>query len=310
MLYNPIVSFAESTDNKILVKTIDNSDVIKYFKENFSNNSLILSRNGFGENTVVGTPFSVEYQAYNNESSYLFYFPIINNGEITTYAEVDPSYKNDKNAKLTAVGNFYDYEGGLEKLNDGNVYAIINDKKTESVIAISDNKIITLLPWHAGDPSNYEYDTPYKNKETKIVNIMEPIDIDISSLIPKTEEEKAIFEDAQKNGKTVIQRNVDLLGAINKNNRLLVPLRAMADIIDCTVEWDGTDKTAYAKKGNNTVKFKAGSNEYSINDDNYSLDVPAEIYNGRIFVPIRAAVTAFGADIAYNGRNKNIVISY
>ncbi len=295
-------------DNKILIETIDNSEVIKYFVENLSDNSLILSNNGFGENTVVGTPFSVEYQAYNNESSYLFYFPIINNGEITTYAEVNAS--TDKGARLTAVGNFYDYEGGLEKLNDGNVYAIINDKKTFSDIAVSENKVITLRPWHGANASEYEYDTPYKDKETKIVNIMEPIDIDTSSLIPRTEEEIAIFENAQKSGKTVVQRNVDSLGAFNKNNRLLVPIRAMSDILDCTVEWNNADKTACAIKDNNTVIFRAGSNEYSINDDIYSLDVNAEIYNGSMFVPIRGVATAFGADIAYNVRSKNITISY
>jgi len=67
--------------------------------------------------------------------------------------------------------------------------------------------------------------------ETKVVNIMQPIDIDTSPVIPQTEEEKAIFENARKNGKVVVQRNADSIGAINKNNRLLVPLRDIAESI-------------------------------------------------------------------------------
>lgn len=312
ILLPPSILYADNNENSILIKTLDNSEVITFFKESFSENAYILSKNGFGENSAVGTPFSVEFQTYDGENLYLFYFPIINNGKIITYVEVNPYINKNKAARWTAVSKFYDDESDLKQLRDGNIYSIISDKNTFSQIAVSDDKIVVLKPWSGYEITDYDYDysTPYENKETMVVNIMEPIDIDTSSVIPQTEEERTIFENAQKNGKVVVQENIDSLGAINKNNRLLVPLRDIAELIGCTVEWNGAEKIASVKKDNNTVKFKIGSTEYSINGKIHNLDVSAEIYNNKTYIPLRAVSEALGVDIVYNGRGKHVVISY
>jgi len=61
--------FAGEKVDEILIKTIDNTEAINLFKELISGNSGMLSRNGFGSNSKIGTPFSVEYQG---ADSYLF----------------------------------------------------------------------------------------------------------------------------------------------------------------------------------------------------------------------------------------------
>ncbi len=307
--------FAESVGNEILIKTIDNSEAIKIFKEKLFDDYDMLSRNGFGIGSSIGTPFSMEYQEkydgnerYPTKSPdgvnvYLFYFPIIRNGEIITY--VEQTVKEDEVVSW-ATTKWFDGESDLTRLSNGNAYALITDK-TINRIAVSDNDVVILQ----SDPDYpVDYNVPYEGKETKVVNIMEPIDIETSFVIPQTEEERAIFENAQKNGKTIISQNVDELGAINKNNRLLVPLRNIAELIGCTVDWDSNARAAYARKNGNTVKFVIGKTEYSVNDKVYNLDVPAEIYNDKTFIPLRAVSESLGASITYNSATKKITLSY
>jgi len=38
--------------------------------------------------------------------------------------------------------------------------------------------------------------------------------------------------------------------------------------------------------------------------------VPAQIYNDKTYIPIRAVSEALGADITYNVSSKNITLSY
>ncbi len=307
--------FAESVGNEILIKTIDNSEAIKIFKEKLFDDYDMLSRNGFGIGSSIGTPFSMEYQEkydgnerYPTKSPdgvnvYLFYFPIIRNGEIITY--VEQTVKEDEVVSW-ATTKWFDGESDLTQLSNGNAYALITDK-TINQIAVSDNDVVILK----SDPDYpVDYNVPYEGKETKIVNIMEPIDIDTSFVIPQTEEEIAIFENARKNGKTIISQNADELGAINKNSRLLVPLRDIAELIGCTVDWDSNARAAYARKNGNTVKFVIGKTEYSVNDKVYNFDVPAEIYNDKTFIPLRAVSESLGANIAYNNATKKITLSY
>ena len=305
---------AESIKNKILIRTIDNTEAIKIFKNKLNDDWGMLTRNGFGVGSSIGTPFSVEFQErydgtdrYPTKSPdginiYLFYFPIIRDGEIVTYIE---QTVKENGTVSWATAKWFSDESDLTQLSNGKAYALITDK-TINKIAISDNDVVIL----ESDPDYpVDYNVPYEGKETYTVNIMEPIDIDTSFLIPQTEEEKAIFENARKNGKTIISQNADELGAINKNSRLLVPLRSIAELIGCTVDWDNNAKAAYAKKNDNTVKFVIGKTEYSVNDKVYNLDVPAEIYNDKTFIPLRAVSESLGASITYNSTTKKITLS-
>jgi len=312
----PIVLFAENTENKILIKTIDNTEAIKLFQEHLYGDGGMLSRNGFGVGSSIGTPFSVEYQEGYDGSGrnpikspdgvnvYLFYFPIIRDGEIINY--VEQTVREDGFVSW-ATAKWFDGESDLTQLSDGNTYAIVHDKTDTNKIAVSDNNIVVLRsnPYHPID-----YNPPYEGKETKVVNIMEPINIDTSSVIPQTDEERAIFENARKDGKRVILQNADGLGAINKDSRLLVPLRTIAELMGCTVDWDNNERAAYAKKDGNIVKVVIGKTEYTVNDKVYNLDVPAEIYNDRTYIPLRAVSEALGANVTYNNNSKNIILSY
>ncbi len=308
-----VSAYAEA-EKSILIKTIDNTEAIEEFKERFAGDYSMLSRYGFGRNSQIGTPFSMEYQGLGDPSdkyvspdgknTYLFYFPIINDGKIVSYVE----QATDKDGTIHwAVSNFFDGEKNLEQLGDGEVYAVIRDKNYYNELAVSDRKTITL--WHDLD-SPIDYNTPYEGMETKTVNILEPIDIDKSSVIFQTDDENAVFENARANGKTVQVETAETLKTININDRLLIPLRDIAEAIDCKVEWDGSEKAAYVSKNGSTVKFVIGSTEYTVDNEVGILDVPAEIYDGKTYIPFRAAGEALGIEIAYNPESGNITFSY
>ncbi len=303
--------FAESAENEILVKTIDNSEAIKIFKEQVSDNPNsydFLIRMGFESGSSIGTPFSMEYQegGADKENIYIFYYPIINNGKIVNYisnyiTETGPSWESSKwlNKNLTQF-----------QLSNGNPYSIIIDKNFNAV-AVSDNDVVMIQPDSKDSP--IDYDVPYEDKETKVVNIMESV-IDTSSITSfinsQMDNERIILENAEKNNSTIIQKNAVKFGAVNKNNKLLVPLRNITELIGCTiVKWDSSERAAYVKKGDNTVKFVIGKTQYNINDKIYTLDIPAEIYNGKTFIPLSALSEAFDTDTVFNSVTKTITLA-
>lgn len=299
----PKALFAETTENQILIRTLDNSEAINLFRQRVNEDGGMLSRNGFGTNSYIGTPFSMEYQ-YGKPYEYLFYFPIIRDGKIVNYVEQTVWDNGDFTWAVTQFfGNEPDV--GLMHLNDGNVYSLVANSKMDR-LGVSDNgDVVEFVSFNP-----IEYDKPYVGKETTVVNILEPLDIDTSSIVPQTDEERAIIENARENGEFLLTQNIDSIGAINKDDRLLVPFRTVAELIECTVDWDGSEKAAYATKGDNVVKFVIGKSEYSINDETYDFDVPAEIYNDRTYIPLRAVSEALGANVTYNSASKMITLSY
>lgn len=300
----PTAYYADNRTDSILIRTVDSTDAVRRFNNTLKDNWGMVSRGGFGENSYIGNPFTIEYQY---PDTVLFNFPIITNNKITNYIE-QYDYDNDY-ASWNRIPWFFgeNTEYATNQLKDGNVYSIIVDKN-DNILAVSDdNKVIEIF--RTSNPIDYE--PPYEGIDTVVVDIMAPAEnIDTSPIIPQTEEEKAVIEDARKNGKPYSLVNTNSIEAIVENDRLLIPLRNMAEHINCEVDWDPKEKTAYLIKDGTVVKFIIGSSQYYINDEIHYLDTPAKIYNGKTYIPFRSAGDALGINIAYNPHTKNIVFSY
>lgn len=93
------------------------------------------------------------------------------------------------------------------------------------------------------------------------------------------------------------------------NSRTLVPLRSIFEAMGAEVEWDGTTSTAIAKRGSIEVRVTIGANEIYKNGEKISVDVPAQLINGRTLVPARVIAEAFGADVQWNGDGKTVLIT-
>jgi len=92
-------------------------------------------------------------------------------------------------------------------------------------------------------------------------------------------------------------------------DRTLVPLRAIFEALGATVDWDGATQTVTAKKDSDVIKLQIGSNEMTVNGKTVTLEVPAQLINGRTMVPVRAIAEAFGAEVYWDAATRTVKIT-
>ena len=93
-----------------------------------------------------------------------------------------------------------------------------------------------------------------------------------------------------------------------KEGRTLAPIRAILEALGMIVSWDGTTQTATAIKGDITISVTINSNIAIVNGIQKTLDVPAEITNGRTFVPVRFFAEALNMNVDWDGYTKTVII--
>lgn len=74
---------------------------------------------------------------------------------------------------------------------------------------------------------------------------------------------------------------------VNRNGYLLVPLRAIFEALEADVSWEGTTKTAFAKRNGQQLQITVDSPVAFVNTDPTILDTPAELVDNRVMVPLR-----------------------
>ncbi len=294
-----------NADKPILVETQDCSAAIEVIKKDFEEYGLADSIARFQSKELkIGTPFAVECGEKEKPECY-YLFPIINNGIIT--GSIDVEEREDHYMYVAAIAHSGLMTGGDEscwnELKDGNAYIIHRDESTGRVFATSGDKNV-LLSIDYGDDSPVP--API-DAERSVVDITKPLDIRIKTTI--SDEETAIWKKAREDGRTVVTADADKLGAINKNDRLLVPLRAVAEIMGCDTEWEPNTKTAVVN-GIKKAEFTVNKYFYTVDGEILDTDVPAEIIDGKTYIPLRAVSDTMGADIAYNVETKAITLSF
>ena len=97
--------------------------------------------------------------------------------------------------------------------------------------------------------------------------------------------------------------------------RTLVPLRAIADALGCTIEWNVQSQTATIKSPVDTVIFRI--NSYVIvktsvfdnkEDRDIEIDVPPMIIRGRTMVPVRAISEGLDAKVEWVKETNTVII--
>lgn len=92
---------------------------------------------------------------------------------------------------------------------------------------------------------------------------------------------------------------------ININGRLLVPFREIFEAFGILVEWDNQSRTIKATKGSNfKMELKIESKTAIVQGNEVSLDVPAQIINGRTIVPLRFIGESIGAKVEWDVENR------
>lgn len=92
------------------------------------------------------------------------------------------------------------------------------------------------------------------------------------------------------------------------NDRVLVPMRAIFEVLGADVQWDDTTKCATAKKANTEIKIIVDNNTAIVNGTKTELDVTAQIINNRTMIPLRFVAEALNANVKWNGDEKVVEI--
>lgn len=94
-----------------------------------------------------------------------------------------------------------------------------------------------------------------------------------------------------------------------KNNRMMVPLRLVAEGLGGEVRWDEAAQRATIRLDGKTIVLTAGRATANRDGRRVALDAPAEIRDGRLFVPVRFVSEALGYKVHWNGNERSVLIA-
>lgn len=96
-----------------------------------------------------------------------------------------------------------------------------------------------------------------------------------------------------------------------QDGRTLIPLRAVSEKIGAVVNYIPENKTIFILKGDTSIVMQIGNDLLFVTkkdgtSNQVTLDVPANVYNDRTFVPIRFIAEAFGYDVSFDEATKTV----
>lgn len=110
-------------------------------------------------------------------------------------------------------------------------------------------------------------------------------------------------------GKKVEFNQSSGLPFIDQANRMQVPFRQTMEQFGCRVNWDSINKIAIAEKDGITVQVPIGAPHIIKNSEKIQNDTSAIIKDGRTYLPIRAVLESFGANVNWNQDKHQVVIT-
>lgn len=93
-----------------------------------------------------------------------------------------------------------------------------------------------------------------------------------------------------------------------KSNRTYVPLRFISEAFGAKVTWAGKSQTVTVVSGKTNIKLTINQSYALKNGAKVNLDAPAEIRNGRTFVPVRFISEVLGYKVNWNASTKTVNI--
>ncbi|MFZ5633479.1 MAG: stalk domain-containing protein [Bacillota bacterium] len=84
-----------------------------------------------------------------------------------------------------------------------------------------------------------------------------------------------------------------------RENRTLVPVRAITEALGATVQWNGAEQTVNINRGDTSIQLQVRNRIALVNGREITLEVPAELNSNRVFVPLRFISEALKAEVGY-----------
>ncbi|MFC4775784.1 copper amine oxidase N-terminal domain-containing protein [Paenibacillus sp. GCM10023252] len=95
---------------------------------------------------------------------------------------------------------------------------------------------------------------------------------------------------------------------ILQNGSTLMPFRELLQSLGATFTWDAKSRKVTASADSNNIVLTIGSKTAIINGKAYPLSVPAQLTNGRTYVPLRFAAEALGGKVGWNAPSRLVLI--
>ena len=111
------------------------------------------------------------------------------------------------------------------------------------------------------------------------------------------------------NGKAVDFSAYDNVLPYIESDRTLIPIRALAENMGFTVEWDDETRTVSVKGGDTEIVLVIDSDKATVNGEEKKLDVPARITSDRTFIPLRFVSENMGWAVEWNDADRSITIT-
>lgn len=93
------------------------------------------------------------------------------------------------------------------------------------------------------------------------------------------------------------------------NDRTMVPMRKIFEILGYTVEWEESEQKITAKKDETVLVLQIDSCEITKNGETLTTDVPPMISGDTTFVPLRTVSECAGCKVAWNEATSAVFIS-
>ena len=184
---------------------------------------------------------------------------------------------------------------------------IINNYETNTRLAFKDyeNGDLTLTEEAVAEFSGFKPIDFYSigiqpseyNPQTLIERRLEDcvvLDIDNSNALVDNEKKKIDAEDEK-------------VVPVIKEGRTLVPLRFIAEGFGADVAWDDATRTVSITQGEKVITMPIDSTTYKVGEREFSLDVPAQIMNGRTMVPVRVVSETLGKQVFWDDKGLIII---
>lgn len=96
---------------------------------------------------------------------------------------------------------------------------------------------------------------------------------------------------------------------VNRNGRLLVPVRKLFEGLGAQVEWNENTKTVTAVRDDTRIELPIGKKTAKVNGYSVSIDAEAVIINGRTMVPLRFISQSLGAKVRWDSSTQSAYIN-
>ncbi len=93
-----------------------------------------------------------------------------------------------------------------------------------------------------------------------------------------------------------------------ENNRVLVPLRGILEVLGYRVHWQEETQTVLATGESVEISLRINETVATVNGKTVAIDAPAKIKNNRTFVPLRFLSEYSGAEVVWNPSDFSVSI--